>query len=48
MPHQIIIRYNGWKGVHPVCPFIQLTTLDEHSDAKTVTVNSPDNDSADA
>ena len=48
MPHQIIIRYNGWKGVHPVCPFIQLTTLDEHSDAKTVTVNTNNNDSADA
>ena len=47
-PHQIIIRYNGWKGVHPVCPFIQLTTLDEHSDAKTVTINTPDNDTADA
>lgn len=48
MPHQIIIRYNGWKGVHPLCPFIQLTTLDEHSDAKTVTVNTNNNDSADA
>lgn len=35
--HEIIIRYNGWKGVHPVCPFIQLTTLDEHTDAKQVT-----------
>lgn len=48
MPNQIIIRYNGWKGVHPLCPFIQLTTLDEHSDAKTVTVNTNNNDSADA
>ena len=35
--HDIIIRFNGWKGVHPDCPFIQLTTLDEHSDSKKVT-----------
>lgn len=39
VPHEIIIRYNGWKGVHPDCPFIQLTTLDEHADAKPVTIN---------
>lgn len=39
LPHQIIIRYNGWKGVRPDCPFIQLTTLDEHKDAKEVTAN---------
>ncbi|WP_303031830.1 hypothetical protein [uncultured Duncaniella sp.] len=37
--HDIIIRFNGWKGVHPECPFIQLTTLDEHQDAKEVTLN---------
>lgn len=42
--HKIIIRFNGWKNVHPDCPFIQLTTLDEHADAKEVTSNSPDND----
>jgi len=35
--HDIIIRYNGWAGVHPDCPFIQLTTLDKHSDAEEVT-----------
>lgn len=35
--HDIIIKYNGWKEVHPDCPFIQLTTLDEHADAKEVT-----------
>lgn len=34
--HRIIIRLNGWKGVHPEIPFIQLTTLDEHTDAKQV------------
>lgn len=39
--HDIIIRFNGWKGVHPDCPFIQLTTLDEHSDAREVTTDNP-------
>lgn len=38
--HNIIIRYNGWKGVVPDCPFIQLTTLDENRDAKKVTTKS--------
>lgn len=38
--HDIIIRFNGWDGVHPDCPFIQLTTLDKHVDAQTVTLNS--------
>ena len=37
--HRIIIRFNGWKGVVPDCPFIQLTTLDKHADAKQVTTN---------
>lgn len=37
--HRIIIKLNGWKGVRPDCPFIQLTTLDEHADARQV---SPD------
>lgn len=37
LPHEIIIRFNQWAGVHPDCPFIQLTTLDEHADARTVT-----------
>lgn len=41
--HDIIIRYNGWKGVHPDCPFIKLTTLDEHTDAKEVTAKPKDN-----
>lgn len=26
--HRIIIRFNGWQGVHPENPFIQLSTLD--------------------
>lgn len=37
--HNIIIRFNGWKNVVPECPFIQLTTLDEHQDAKEVSLN---------
>lgn len=32
--HRLIIRFNGWKGVPPDAPFIQL--LDEHADAKEV------------
>lgn len=36
-PHRLIIRFNGWDSVKPVCRMIQLTTLDEHRDAKTVT-----------
>lgn len=37
--HRIIIRYNGWTGVRPDCPFIMLSTLDENHDAKLVTPN---------
>jgi len=37
LPHQIIIRFNKWTDVTVDCPFIQLTTLDEHQDAKQVT-----------
>lgn len=37
--HHIIIRYNGWEGVRPDCPFIMLSTLDEKRDAKLVTPN---------
>ena len=40
--HRIIIRFNGWQGVKVTCPFMQLTTLDEHQDAKQVT-NETDN-----
>lgn len=34
--HRIIIRFNDWRGVTVDVPFIQLTTLDEHQDAKQV------------
>ncbi len=37
--HRIICRFNGWKGVKPLVPFIQLSTLDENKDAKTVTTD---------
>lgn len=40
--HNIIIKINGWAGVSVDVPFIQLTTLDENKDAKSVTIN-PDN-----
>ena len=40
--HRIIIRFNGWKGVEPICPFMQLTTLDEHQDARQVTTQGAD------
>ena len=40
--HRLIIRYNGWKGARPDCPFIQLTTLDENRDAKQVSIDHKD------
>lgn len=45
--HELIIRFNGWKGVHPVCPFIQLTTLDEHTDAREVNITGENYGTAD-
>ena len=38
VPHNIVIRYNKWKDVTLSVPFIQLTTLDENTDAKMVTL----------
>ena len=37
--HRIIMKFNQWKGAYPECPFIQLTTLDEGTDAKQVSVD---------
>ena len=45
--HHIIIRYNGWQGVKPDCPFIMLSTLDENRDAKLVTPNKPQDNESD-
>lgn len=33
---RLVCDFNGWEGVKPVTEFMQLTTLDEHKDAKTV------------
>ena len=41
--HNIIIRFNGWQGCKVDVPFIQLTLLSEHQDAKSVTLNTNDN-----
>lgn len=43
-PHKMIIYFNKWTNVYPDVPFIQLTTLDEHKDAKKVTVEKPRDD----
>ena len=40
--HQMIIRLNGWQGCKVDVPFIQLTTLDEHRDAREVTLQVTD------
>lgn len=37
--HHLIIRFNGWKGAVPECPFVMLSTLDENRDAKLVTTD---------
>ncbi|MCM1522799.1 MAG: hypothetical protein NC039_09140 [Muribaculaceae bacterium] len=34
--HRLIIDHNGWAGVEPVCPIIQLTTLDAHADSREI------------
>ncbi|MCQ2345728.1 MAG: hypothetical protein MJZ82_03055 [Paludibacteraceae bacterium] len=41
IPHRIIIRFNRWANVVPECPFLMLTTLDEHTDAKKVNIDNP-------
>ena len=43
MVHDVIIYFNGWQDkVYPEIPMILLTTLDQHTDAKTVTANEND------
>lgn len=37
LPLQVVCWFNGWTHIEPVVPMIQLTTLDEHRDAKKVT-----------
>ena len=45
--HRIIIRFNGWQDVTVDVPFIQLTTLDEHRDAKQVKLPNTNTDNED-
>ncbi|MFR1987595.1 MAG: hypothetical protein ACLS29_05595 [Prevotellamassilia sp.] len=40
LPLQVVCWYNGWEGVTPRVPMIQLTTLDQHRDAQTATLSS--------
>ena len=42
--HQMIIRFNNWSGCKVDVPFIQLTLLSEHQDAKEVTINPNNNE----
>ena len=46
MPFNLVLYYNGWwNDTYVDVPFIQLTTLDEKKDAKTVSnSNSDDNE----
>lgn len=45
--HHLILKFNKWEGVRVDVPFIQLTTLDEHTDAKQVTTSKPDSNETD-
>lgn len=38
-PLRVCMWYNGWDSIEPTIPMIQLTTLDEHRDAKIVNLN---------
>lgn len=42
--HRLIIKFNGWNGAYPDCPFVMLTTLDENKDAKLVSQNKSQDD----
>ena len=41
--HRLIIRFNGWRGIRPVCPLLQLTTLDEHQDIRESSIDTISN-----
>lgn len=43
--HRILIKFNAWKNVTVDVTFIQLTTLDEHQDAKQVKLPNSNNTS---
>lgn len=38
LPLRLVCAFNGWTGVRPTVPFIQLTTLDQHTDAKELAI----------
>ena len=40
--HRMIIRFNGWEGAYPECPFVQLSLLSDHVDAQEVTMENDD------
>lgn len=39
LPLRVVCAYNGWEGVEPTVPMIQLTTLDKHTDSQKVEAN---------
>ena len=39
LPLNVVCWFNGWTDIVPTVPMIQLTTLDEHKDAKKVNPN---------
>ena len=34
-PVELCLEYNGWEDVRAAVPIVQLTTLDQHTDAQT-------------
>ena len=47
--HQVAVFYNGWQDkVVPDVPLIMLTTLDQKTDAKEISLNQDNNNANDA
>lgn len=42
-PINMVLWFNQWGHIEPTIPMIQLTTLDEHADAKKVSTNGNNN-----
>lgn len=38
-PFKLLLKFNGYEGIGVEAPIVQLTTLDEHKDSKTVSTN---------
>lgn len=48
IPHNLVLNFNGWdEKVYPDVPIIKLTTLDENTDAKTVSMKQQSNSNDD-